>query len=157
MRKIWLMLLLAALLVLLLSGCGSGGADKTPEPAQTAASAEPAVIEVDIARLNDTMAYAQMYTIVNNPQEYVGKTAKLKGSYVPIQDPTREGLYYHFLVVSDITACCEIGVEFFLDGYRYPEDYPQEYAKVELEGVFEMCTVSGQEYICLKAAKMMLL
>lgn len=41
----------------------------------------------------------------------------------------------------------------FLDGYRYPEDYPQEYAQVELEGVFDMADISGHEYICLRRAE----
>jgi hypothetical protein len=121
--------------------------------APTAASLTPVAIQMDLSRLSDTMAYARMFEIVHDPGEYLGKTARIQGTYVPVPDPAREGLYYHFLLVADITGCCEIGIEFFLDGRRYPEDYPPEYARIELEGVFDMATVSGNRHICLKAEK----
>lgn len=145
----YLMLLLVSLL--LLSACSG---DKKAPAQQETAPPDADMIQVDISRLSETMAYAQMFTIVTKPAEYVGQTTRVKGTYVPIQDPTREGLYYHFLVVADMQACCEIGVEFFLEGHRYPDDYPPQYSTIEVEGKFEMCSVAGQEHICLKATKM---
>ena len=155
MKKSLILMLLA--LTVLLGACASGGAPAaTGAPAQSPEATEPAsdVVQMDFAGLNSTMAYAQMFNVVNNPKDYVGTTVRVNGTYVPIPDPAREGLYYHFLVVADITACCEIGVEFFLDGYRYPDDYPPGYSEVELTGRFEMASVSGQEHISLKADRM---
>lgn len=156
MRRSLILLLLG--LTFVLGACGQGNqpaAAPGPSP-EAAAAAAPAgdVVQMDFSGLNNTMAYAQMFNVVNSPQEYVGTTVRITGTYVPIPDPTREGLVYHFLVVADITACCEIGVEFFLDGYRYPDDFPSEYSKIELTGVFKMCSVSGQEHICLQAKTM---
>ena len=158
MKKSLIFLLLAFTLVL--SACGSDSkpaATATPAPSAEAVQPTSDVVQMDFAGLNNTMAYAQMFNVVNNPKEYVGTTVRVKGTYVPIPDPTREGLVYNFLVVADITACCEIGVEFFLDGYRYPADFPPEYSEVELTGVFEMATVSGQQHISLKANSMTVL
>jgi hypothetical protein len=154
MKRLLLMLGLA----LFLSACGAGdkpAATQAPEAEAPAPTSD--VVQMDFSGLNDTMAYAQMFNVVNNPKEYVGTTVKIKGTYVPIPDPTREGLTYHFLVVADITACCEIGVEFFLDGYRYPQDYPTQFSQVELTGRFEMASVGGQEHISLKADSMKVL
>ncbi|NLG57997.1 MAG: hypothetical protein GX540_06265 [Clostridiales bacterium] len=157
-KRLWPLLLA---LTLLLTACG-GGEDNAPAPAETTAAAADAapvadVVQMDIAGLSDTMAYAQMFNVINSPKEYVGTSVRVKGTYVPIPGPTREGLYYHFLVVADITACCEVGVEFFLEDHRYPEDYPAQYAQVELTGVFDLATVSGQQYICLKVDEMKVL
>lgn len=150
MKKSLLLMLL--MLTLFLGACAP--AEKT---AAQSAPPESDVVQMDFAGLSDTMAYAQMFNVVNNPKEYVGTTVRVKGTYVPIPDPTREGLVYHFLVVADVAGCCEVGVEFFLEGYRYPDDFPPEYSEVELTGVFKMATVSGQEYISLKADSMTVL
>lgn len=112
---------------------------------------------MDLTRLSETMAYAQMFGIVHNPKKYLGKTARIQDTYVPLPDPANEGTYYHFLVVADITGCCEIGIEFFLESDRCPEDYPPEQAQIELEGVFDMANASGNEYICLRAEKLAVL
>lgn len=156
MKRLLPLMILA--LALLLGACG-GGEKSAPGAAAAAQTARPApnAVQMDIAGLSTTMAYGQMFSIVNNPGEYVGTSARVKGSYVPLADPAREGLYYHFLVVADITACCEIGVEFFLDGHQYPDDYPPSGAQVELTGVFRMCSVARQEHICLKADSMRVL
>ncbi len=67
---------------------------------------------MDISRLSETMAYAQMFTIVTKPAEN-GPNHPRQGHLVSPSRPHPEGLYYHFLVVADMQACCEIGVEFF--------------------------------------------
>ena len=101
-------------------------------------------IDVDITQLSSTMAYAELYNIMVNVDSYLGKSIKMRGSYKAfLSDLTN--LYYHFVVIGDVAACCEIGMEFIWNGeHKYPDDYPAEDSRIEVVGVFGSYEVLGQ-------------
>ena len=93
-------------------------------------------IDVDLTALSGTMAYAQLYNIMSNADDYLGKTIKMRGSYYASASD-QANLYYHYVILGDAAACCEVGVEFIWKGeHTYPDDYPKEYASIEVVGEF---------------------
>jgi len=93
-------------------------------------------IDVDLTVLSSTMVYAEVYNMMANPDDYVGKTIKMNGPYYASYfDQT--GLYYHYIIIEDATACCQQGLEFIWNGdHSYPDDYPEEQTKIEVAGIF---------------------
>ncbi len=79
-------------------------------------------IDVDLTALSATMVYSEVYNMMYYPENYVGKTVKMKGIYIVYHDEDSDK-YYHGCVISDVTACCSQGIEFELtDDYKYPAD-----------------------------------
>ena len=91
---------------------------------------------VDLTALSSTMVYAEIYNMWLNPDDYLGKTIKIKGDYyTSYYDET--GLYYNLVVVGDAASCCQQWLEFIWNGdHIYPDDYPASQTKIELVGVF---------------------
>jgi hypothetical protein len=110
-------------------------------------------IDVDLTALSSTMVYGEVFNMMQNPDDYVGKTIKANGPYYASFFP-ETGEYYHFVIVRDATACCQQGLEFKVDGnpelaYRYPEDFPTDETLVELVGVYNAYEELGETYYYL--------
>lgn len=108
-------------------------------------------IDIDLTVLSSTMIYSEVYNMMSNPDEYLGKTIKIIGQYNASQlDGTEK--YYHFVVISDATACCQNGIEFIWDdnSHVYPDEYPENNAVIEIVGVFSSYEESGSTYYYLK-------
>ena len=89
-------------------------------------------VDVDLTALSSTMVYAELFNIYSNPDRYMGKVIKARGSYSPFY--YQEGdKYYHYLIIADAGGCCEQGLEFILSGGRA---YPEAKTGIELIGVF---------------------
>ena len=94
------------------------------------------VVDIDLAAMSSTMVYAEVFNMMSNPVEYMGKTVRMCGPYSP-QYYALTDAYYHYVVVEDATSCCEQGLEFIWRGdHTYPDDYPEEQTKIEVTGVF---------------------
>lgn len=105
-------------------------------------------IDYDFTTMGSDMVYATVYQMMINPNEYVGKTVKMSGSYYANYfEPTDK--YYHYVIIQDATACCEQGLEFVWDdgSHVYPDEYPKEETEVEVIGVFETYTEEGDDYL----------
>lgn len=107
-------------------------------------------VDVDLTLLSSTMVYAEVYNMMLNPDEYVGKTIKIKGPYYAEYwgDTQR---YYHYVIISDATACCQSGIEFIWDdnSHIYPDEYPENDTEIEISGVFNSYEELGQKYYYL--------
>lgn len=99
--------------------------------------------DVDLTRLSATMVYAEVYNMMVNPQDYLGKSVKMEGIYAEFLDETTDTLYCA-IIIQDATACCAQGVEFILtDDYAYPEDYPVQGEIAMVTGTFATYTPEG--------------
>ena len=109
--------------------------------------------DVDLTVLDASMMYAQVYDMLNNPDNYNGKTVRAKGSFSYYKDPQTNNEYFAVLV-SDITACCAQGIEFRLDGdYSYPEDYPPLETEITITGVCDIYKEGSATYMQLLNAE----
>lgn len=112
-------------------------------------------IDYDLTSMGSDMVYATVYQMMSNPNEYIGKTFRMEGIYSPVwYDPTAK--YYHYCIIQDAMACCAQGMEFVWDdgSHVYPDEYPQENAKIIVTGVFETYQEDGDSnlYCRLKNA-----
>ena len=171
MKKIFHLLLVAALIVSL-SACGN---NETPQNTQKPSvssgntqnsttvnepqtpSSQPQVsddLDVDLTRLSSTMVYSEVYNMMYTPNDYIGKTVKMKGQFAYYEDPETKAQYFA-CIIADATACCSQGLEFILTGeHTYPNDYPELGSEITVTGTFEVYTENGFQYCRLKDAAM---
>ena len=129
MKKI-LCLILCVSALFLLAGCGQDA---------------PADAEIDLTKLSSTMVYSELANIVSAPDDYLGKTLKMCGTFSSFHSD-QTNLTYYSCNVSDVTACCNLGLEFVLrDGY----DYPEEGAEICIVGTFSSYQEGAQTYFTL--------
>ncbi|MDR0293228.1 MAG: hypothetical protein LBH95_03645 [Oscillospiraceae bacterium] len=128
------------------NGTPQGGGRESPG---INGGAQGRAVDVDLTVLSSVMVYAEVYNIMTRPEDYMGKTIKMSGLYyASYYDKT--GLYYHYVVIEDATACCQQGMEFIWNGrHSYPEDYPADETIVEMSGVFGRYEELGQTYYYL--------
>lgn len=109
-------------------------------------------IDVDLTKLSSTMVYSEVYNMMYTPDDYIGKTVKMKGQfaigYVYNTDGTPDESTARFAcVIADATACCSQGLEFILTGdHTYPNDYPELGSEITVTGTFEVYTENGFQY-----------
>ncbi|MEA5083579.1 MAG: hypothetical protein VB018_05420 [Lachnospiraceae bacterium] len=123
---------------------------KAEKEADLSTNNEDNSTDVDLTILSSTMVYAEVYNMMLNPDEYVGKTIKIKGPYyAEYWDDTQK--YYHYVIISDATACCQSGIEFIWDdnSHVYPDEYPENETEIEIRGVFSSYEELGQKYYYL--------
>lgn len=95
-------------------------------------------IDIDLSIMNDTMAYSTMVNILNDAENNIGKRLKVSGKY-----DYQNGC--HWLVMTDDTLCCSIGMEFMLDN----QEYPSIGTNITLYGIFGQYTVSQIQHYFL--------
>ncbi|MCR5792054.1 MAG: hypothetical protein K6G65_02685 [Lachnospiraceae bacterium] len=108
--------------------------------------------DVDLTTLSSTMVYSEVYNMVMTPEDYIGKTVKMEGTFA-VYENEENGKKYFACLISDATACCSQGIEFVLQGdAKYPEDYPKEGDNITVEGIFGTYDEEGTEYCQLENA-----
>ncbi|MDO4562357.1 MAG: hypothetical protein Q4C12_00840 [Clostridia bacterium] len=111
--------------------------------------------DVDLTALSSTMVYAEVYNMMAAPEDYIGKSVKMRGEFSLYQDPETNQLYFA-LIIEDATACCAQGLEFVLAGdYSYPEDYPELGAEITVAGKFQTYEENGELYCHLVDAEIL--
>ena len=103
-------------------------------------------VDYDLTAMSSDMVYATVYQMMILPEDYEGKTFRMEGSfYATYYEPTQS--YYYYCIIQDATACCAQGLEFVWgDGsHKYPDEYPEEYTDVVVEGTFETYREEGDE------------
>ena len=125
--------------------------DKDPEEM----TEKPAAgIDIDLTVLSSTMVYAEVYDMMYYPENYVGKSVKMKGLYASAYDDA-SGKRYHACIIQDATACCSQGIEFEPEGdIVYPDDFPLEGENVCVTGTFDTYTEGEQTYCTLRNASL---
>lgn len=115
----------------------------------TSAGEKNGSVDIDMTVMSTTMMYSELYLILIDPDSYVGQTIKIKGQYFTsfYKDTNK---YYHYVVVSDATACCTQGIEFIWNGdHTYPDDYPKNETMIEVQGVLDIYYEDDYEYCYL--------
>ena len=109
---------------------GEGLASPQPAPAETPAAS----VDVDLTELSSTMVYAEVFAMMTSPDEYVGKTIRVTGTFAAGQDPQTARVSCG-VIVQDATACCSQGIDIVMpEGAVYPQDYPPAGAEVTVVG-----------------------
>ena len=127
--------------------------DPTPLPTL------PETTMVDLTALSSTMVYAEVFAMMSSPEEYVGKTVKMRGIFSRGQlyagdGSLDDGDMVFACVIQDATACCAQGIPFDLAGdYSYPQDYPTLGDTITVVGTFEIYKQNGLQFCRLGNAE----
>ena len=111
-------------------------------------------VDVDLTAFSKTMIYSEVCNILESPEQYIGKTVKMRGQFTILYDDSMKKRYYACMV-QDATACCHCGIEFELTDGNYPEadaDNPKEICVV---GVFDTYSIGDDVYCTLRNAKLL--
>ena len=103
-------------------------------------------IDVDLTELSGTMASTVIFNLLNNPDDFLGNTIRMRGDYAgAFSEET--GSNHHFILIADAGGCCQQGLEFKLSGGEDNQDgYLHEGAGIEIIGVLEKYEESGAVY-----------
>lgn len=155
--KKFLCLLTACLMVLSLVGCGAEKdkpAEAPTEKQTEAQQTDKSEFDVDLTKLSSTMVYSEVYNMMTNPDNYMGKYVKMKGNFGVYTDEAT-GKNYYACIIADATACCQQGVEFVLKGeHKYPDDYPELDTEIIVTGTFDTYYEGENMYCQLIDAKL---
>lgn len=134
------------------AGRGTPEAESTYKP-KTEDSAYAGEIDIDLTALSSTMVYSEVYDMMYTPENYVGKTIKMGGTFAYYHNEATDG-YYFACIIRDATACCSQGIEFILAGdHVYPDDYPAPGTEITVVGVFDIYTEDDYTYCTLRDAE----
>ncbi len=91
--------------------------------------------DVDLTAMNSTMVYTEVFQMMQAPDQYMGKTVKMAGTFAVYEG---DGRNYYACLIADATACCSQGIEFLWKGdHAYPADYPEPGAEITVTGTFD--------------------
>ncbi len=132
----------------------SGKKEKAEKSSANKAPSKPEKVDLDLTTMSSTMVYSEVFNMVTTPENYIGKTVKMRGTYMYYYDE-KPNRYYFFCLISDAMACCSQGIEFALTkDYHYPEDYPKPDDEITVVGVFDSYEEEGNTYCILRNARL---
>ena len=100
--------------------------------------------DLDLTTMNADLIYANVYSIVTDPDLYVGMTIRMKGTATSSYDEAT-GQTYYACFIADAAGCCSAGLEYQLTDGEYPEDGEE----ITILGTFEVYEEDGNPYIIL--------
>lgn len=131
--------------------------ESDPTPTQAEEKEEETIlsttegIDIDLTLLSSTMVYSEVYNMMYLPENYVGKTVKMEGTYSFVHDDL-SGMDYYACIIQDATACCAQGIEFVPNN---PGACPEEGGNVTVVGVFDTYMEGEALYCTLRDAEVL--
>ena len=74
-------------------------------------------VDLDLSVLSGTVVYSQVYDMMMQPGQYMGKRVRMRGNLSYFQDPDTLNEYFA-VIIADTTACCAQGIEFVWEGHK---------------------------------------
>lgn len=99
----------------------------------TAFSTPKSDAQIDLTQLSSTMVYSKVSQMIMQPQDYIGKTVRMKGIIVHFKDEKTKETYVSCLIM-DALKCCQQGIEFKL---KENTKLPRDGTEITLKGVYE--------------------
>ncbi len=100
-------------------------------------------VDIDTNGMNKTMLTAQMQSISQEPEKYLGKTIRLTATYQKQQANTGDK-FYNFAFGYDDTGCCAAwGIEFYGDSVP---DNIEDFSSISMVGKISQYDEDGTMY-----------
>lgn len=131
MKKLFCVFLTAAMM-LALCACGA----KTPEVSGPAEEKNM----LDLTAMSSTVMFAELFNMTMEPENYVGRTIKMKGKFSALPNPISGDTEYALLTM-DAAACCVQGLDLSLAEGR--NGMPAVDSEVTVTGIFQKYTDQG--------------
>ena len=123
-------------------------AEPTPQPLS-----ETETGELDLTGMSGTMLYTMIYNMMKQPDDYLGRTIRVKGQFSAYVDE-KSGRSYYACYIADAAGCCAQGLEFSpAETLTYPDDFPEPGTDITVSGVFSLVEEeNGFRYFILRNA-----
>ena len=123
-------------------------AEPTPQPLS-----ENETGELDLTGMSGTMLYTMIYNMMKQPDDYLGRTIRVKGQFSAYVDE-KSGKSYYACYIADAAGCCAQGLESLpADALAYPDDFPEPGTDISVRGELAlMQEENGFQYLVLKDA-----
>ena len=105
-------------------------------------------IDVDLTKLSSTMVYSEVYNMLVNPEEYIGKKVRMQVAFIPFHSDYNQKDYLNCLI-ADATACCSSGLEFVPADPAVKETLPESGTEIIVTGTFSTYEEEDDEYVSL--------
>ncbi|MGI6040656.1 MAG: hypothetical protein ACOYBH_00280 [Candidatus Alectryocaccobium sp.] len=103
-------------------------------------------VDLDLSELSSSMAYAQIYNMKYTPDDYIGKTVKIRGQFAYYENAYTKVRYFA-CIITDGTGCCSQELEFIPAGeHACPDDYPMTGSEITVTGTCEAYEKNGYRY-----------
>jgi hypothetical protein len=143
----WMAIVMIALTGIF-TGCGSSADEAAKEE-------KASQVDVDLTQMSSTMVYSEVFNMVNEPDDYLGKMIKMEGTFALYYDENT-GKDYYACIIQDATACCSQGIEFELsEDYKNPGSLMTEGDTVTVVGEFDQYTEGDLVYYTLRDADLL--
>ena len=148
---------LAAIILLCLICLFAAGCSKNSIPADNQTDSADVSDFVDLTEMDGPMVFAEVWHMMQNRDDYIGKTVKIRGPF-NTEYIDEIGRNRHCVVTQDEGGCCRQGFEFIWNGeHIYPNDYPEQGTIIEVTGVFESYEAAGIIYCYLSVNEIVVL
>ena len=121
-----------SLVLCALAGCKKQNAAQN---AVQTADNSPVHVDFDLTQMNPNMVYAQVFNLMVSPEEYKGKTFKMKGNFLKLTAPDGKDAYA--VVIKDALECCQQGLEF---KYDFRGNLPENDRIITVTGRYTLTT-----------------
>lgn len=155
MRKLLPLLFSVMLVAAFITGCSSQNSTKAlknddpPKTNNSSTSAIASDLSLDLTNFSPVEAFDVATNINKNPKEYLGTKIKVNGHYECANNNNTDG-FVHGIVLDKEDLCCSPYFEFIWKGeHSYPEDYPEEYEDIQIEGILKSYKEGEQTYYYL--------
>ena len=139
MRKtLFLLFTLCVCLLLCVSCAGKSTAPASPDSNSGKNQSRTQRLDLDLSKMSNTVVYAEINNIQEDPSKYLGKTIRLRGLYAYYREPST-GVSYYACVIPDATACCMQGLEFVPAAEpQDPDNYLEDSTDITVTGRLEV-------------------
>ncbi len=90
-------------------------------------------VQIDLTTLSSTMVYSEVSQMVMQPEEYIGKTVRMKGIIVHFKDDESKQEYVSCLIM-DALKCCQQGIQFNL---TKEISLPRDGTEITIKGTYD--------------------
>ncbi|MBS7295628.1 MAG: metal ABC transporter permease [Treponema sp.] len=98
------------------------------------------IVDNDLSNMNANMIFAEIFNLVLMPDEFIGRTFRMKGNFAVYVNET-SGNKYFSIIIPDATQCCQQGIDIIcLGDMKYPEDFPKIGSEIMVTGQFNSIT-----------------
>ena len=146
-----LSIMICVIMLFAFTACGGGdasGGDSEPEKADV----NYEEVDLDLTAMSDTVMYSMVLDMEENPEEYLGRTVKMTGSYASMYSEEQGKMLYACLI-QDATACCSQGLEF--EPVEEPDESLEQGTEITVVGVLNSYEEYEVTYCTLKNAVML--
>lgn len=98
------------------------------------------IVDHDLSNMNANMIFAEIFNLVLMPDEFIGRTFRMKGNFAVYVNEA-SGNKYFSIIIPDATQCCQQGIDIIcLGDMKYPEEFPKIGSEIMVTGQFNSIT-----------------